>query len=630
MSNERTVLLPLLLCLGVAAWVAADRIGVERDNSSVALVADHQDVAALAAYTGLELTDCLARLHAAGLTSVAVEEPSLLDLRDSGELRVGPVASGAGCRLVASTRRGGVALAQLALCLPAAPRSAGAMVAGSWLETEADWRVLAELGGGLDPRACDDVTTTGLRLVARLRNAPGYGPAQLDRVLERAADYGATMVIFSGDQVLGYRELTSAVAAALSDRPMLWGRVEFASQKGETDLANKLLAGSPPVSYVRVHSITEAEMAKTAVPLAIERYRRAARERNIRALYVRLAMLPSVDLLESNLHYVRSIAAAVRGAGLTIGAPAPWRWSGPAPAARWVLAVCGVAPIAAWLLVVFTGPWRPRSWLFWWAVIGLGLLALLVVSPGQGAKLAALLGGIALPTAGGRWALLRQQTAAGQPPWRVGLVVLWGAAAWAVAGGLLTVGLLSQSRFLLHHDGFAGVKLSQLGPLFAVAAMVILGVGLPGVDGPTIRDRWGNFWREPLRYWHVVIAMAALLALVTLLVRSGNEGVGVTDTELRLRALLENLLGARPRTKEMLCHPAMFLAGLAAARGRKDLSGWLTIIGMVGVVSTFNTFCHTHTPLTQSLLRTFHALWIGSLLGLVAAPLVRRPEPADG
>jgi hypothetical protein len=120
--------------------------------------------------------------------------------------------------------------------------------------------------------------------------------------------------------------------------------------------------------------------------------------------------------------------------------------------------------------------------------------------------------------------------------------------------------------------------------------------------------------------WQVVAFVVAVAAVALLVARSGNDpGVGVSDTELRFRALLDRILGARPRTKEFLVgHPALFLSLALAAFPR--WRGWafpLLLIGTIGQTGMLNSFCHLHTPLKMTLLHTFHALWLGVLLGLV-------------
>jgi len=41
------------------------------------------------------------------------------------------------------------------------------------------------------------------------------------------------------------------------------------------------------------------------------------------------------------------------------------------------------------------------------------------------------------------------------------------------------------------------------------------------------------------------------------------------------------------------------------------------LVGAIGQVGMLNSFCHLHSPLKLTLLRTFHGLWIGGLLGML-------------
>ena len=58
---------------------------------------------------------------------------------------------------------------------------------------------------------------------------------------------------------------------------------------------------------------------------------------------------------------------------------------------------------------------------------------------------------------------------------------------------------------------------------------------------------------------------------------------------------------------------------------------WALFLGaalgaVIGQSDVYNTMCHIHTPLFYSLLRTFHALWMGLLLGGAAIVLIERFE----
>jgi hypothetical protein len=110
------------------------------------------------------------------------------------------------------------------------------------------------------------------------------------------------------------------------------------------------------------------------------------------------------------------------------------------------------------------------------------------------------------------------------------------------------------------------------------------------------------------------------VAGAVVLLRSGNEpGFGLSGAELRFRETLERALGARPRQKEFLVgHPLLLLSFFLLVRGRSRGMWAALAAATLGQASMVNTFCHIHTPLTMSLLRTFNGLWAGALVGLIA------------
>ncbi|NUQ01041.1 MAG: hypothetical protein HUU35_14425, partial [Armatimonadetes bacterium] len=142
MSNGRLPLVPIALAALIALTTALTRVKVEREYQDVALIADYGEVQSLAAVAGLEVSAALARLKQAGLTSVAIEEPLVQDLVNSGDLRTSRGL--ASTQLTATTARGAVALRTLARKLKLDPGVAVVPITAAW-------SLLANSGGGLDP-----------------------------------------------------------------------------------------------------------------------------------------------------------------------------------------------------------------------------------------------------------------------------------------------------------------------------------------------------------------------------------------------------------------------------------------------------------------------------------------------
>ena len=115
------------------------------------------------------------------------------------------------------------------------------------------------------------------------------------------------------------------------------GVIELSPQPGDRELAHSL--GN---RGIRVHSINPQELLGIDPQVAVERWRRAVRERNVRMLYVRPLptenpyvqpadnerISPEVMLFQKNVDYVWRIAEAVRLDGFYIGDACTFRpWS---------------------------------------------------------------------------------------------------------------------------------------------------------------------------------------------------------------------------------------------------------------------------------------------------------------
>jgi hypothetical protein len=480
----------------------------------------------------------------------------------------------------------------------------------------------------LEPDDLLAARAAGLRVVARLFNFPAVSPQAIEAAAAEAESAGAQLIVFREEEVLGYDGLLNGTAQAFRRHGLQYGFVEMAGQQGDNALAGLLTD-----RLVRVHSISDSDMLTMSPEVAAARYARAARERNIRACYVRLIVRASPDPAATNVRYVKGIADSLRAAGFRIGPPAPFTPSEGWPA-KWLhlAATLGLPAGLILLLRRFVPVPAAPAWLACAAIVaagpGLDHLAPRLVVP-----LGGLAAAIIFPTLGTVWAL---QMARGLGT-RVSAAKAIGAALLALAaasvmsavGAMLIVGLYAEVRYLSGVGQFSGVKLAYLVPLALIAAAVIM--ELPGRPEPIslwwtrLRLRMGQFFGRPVLIIEAIVVLVAFAGIAFALTRTGNQPVVAPSTsEIKLRGLLESLLIIRPRTKELLLgHPALMLAVALALRNRR---AWLPLIALlagVGQVSLVNTFCHFHTPLVVSLLRTGHGLWIGALIG-VAVILVWR------
>jgi hypothetical protein len=595
-----------LLALGLvvsslaAGVLALQRLRVEQANRAVEVVLDYPDVAQWASASGKPVAAWLR-----GFTmpfSVALTEGTLADWGM-------PIGAPTPTYLLSEAR---FQQAKRVLALKARvelqpPQDAPAVEvrseSGARFWVVGDPLAITQLGLGLDPVQVAQVRAGGKPIVARLINPQGITPLALRGSLLFAREQGASLLIFAGDQVLGYRPGLQATAHNIQANAMRFGAIEFAKQAGAGNLTQAI-----PQHTVRVHSIGLAESLLLSPGEIIDRLERAAQERNIRVLYLRAAGADTATLrnilqqLEQRLHCA---GYAIRESGARpFGALQPPAW-------QFALVGLGVGVLAGWVLTLFR---RAGGWAF--APLALGVaFALLCLHP-LGRKAVALAAALLFPTVG---VVAMAWLAQGAAPnlWQ-GARLMLVPFAWSLMGALHIVGLLAETPFLVKADQFAGVKAAHALPLLLV--LVFYTTYTVG--------RW-DFWREwlarPVLWGQALLALVVLGAVGLMLIRTGNEAPGaVPDWELRLRALLESIMQVRPRTKEFLIgHPALVVGVWMLLTGRTRFLPLAMFLATIGQASMVNTFCHLHSPLLVSLQRTGWGILLGVGLGLLALGVLR-------
>ncbi|MBM3457740.1 MAG: hypothetical protein FJX77_04315 [Armatimonadetes bacterium] len=630
----------LLIGLGLlsALVVLGQRFRVEAENRRVGLVLDYAQVRTLAVAAGLPLAGVLGQIRDAGATGVALSEETLRDLEQEGlvQFRLQPGRTPRAYRLRAADRRiGERLLRQFSLRLPGLTRQKPVGEHVVWTDPAGKPFYLAGRPDdylstvvGLDGEQVREVQAAGLSVVGRLSNYPGLTEAVLTAVLEDVRRQNIRVLIFNGEEVLGFRSLLRPAAAQVQAKELLYGSIEFGKQRGDESLTLALTE-----HLVRVHSISPAEMARMTPGEATERYVRAAEERNLRLHYVRLPVGAQREPLLESLGYLRRLGAELRAGGFVLGDPHPfrpvWTSSGAARGAAAGVAL-GVGAGAALLVAVLI----PLSSV---AQLGLGAGLAAAGAFAAAASIPLLTQGLALVAA-----VVFPTLALTLTPLPIGayenhpyvppvprdgrLVSVVGEFALrclvTLIGALLVAALLSELPYLVKARSFQGVKLATVAPLGLTALLYLTG---PHAAYPTVSEEWDDVLArvrrllgQPFVAWHLLAAGLGMVLLLLLVVRSGNDsGAAVSELELRFRAILDRVLYVRPRTKEFLVgHPALLLAlALVSTPGRRTAALWLLLAGAIGQVGMLNSFCHLHSPLTLTVIRTANGLWTGLLVG---------------
>ncbi|MGE5594062.1 MAG: DUF5693 family protein [Betaproteobacteria bacterium] len=640
----------LITAVLASMYIAVGRVAVERSNRQVELVMDYDAAVEMCRASGYPVDTFLRRAKAAGLTSVALNERTIGDLIEEGKVRaftgrqildydkLSPVTDPVLRQMIDQGRlfgsntylfpRDASTYDEIAPLL--AERLAGERVSvfnsrrlGPFIETAKSLKQVEEVNIGLDPAEVGEVNAAGLRVVARFKNYPGVTPEKITFFVDRLAQSdGVSLVVFEGQDVLGYPDYIREAADVLNSHGLTFGHVEFAVQQGDKAFAQLMGA-----AVVRVHSITAGEMNKIDVQTAVDRFVRAARERNIRVMYVRPFPAKSGEeaaAVSENLDYVEAIARGMTESGFRLGEARPFEWYSPSKA---LLVVVAAGILAGGFMLLDMIAFVPPI-----AELGMFVLGLLayagLISTGFATffrQLAALGSAIVFPALAVGLILARARRGRGAR-WGDGTglrdaCLLWlEASGVSIVGGLMLAATLSSTSFMLHLDQFIGVKVAHILPLVLVVALYWRYQVVQRRAAGGFVAAAAEILSEPVRVWHVV-ALGVIGAVgIVYIMRTGNVylGLPIPSFDAGIRVFLEKVLVYRPRTKEFLIgHPALILGALALLRGDKRLALPLALVGCIGQISMVNTFSHLHTPLLATVLRTVYGLVIGAIVAIV-------------
>jgi uncharacterized protein DUF5693 len=656
----------LVLCVGVGVLaslvILRQRVMVERTYRTVEITIDGDDWATLARRNGMDREDLYADLYRRGVRSVTLYGASLRRLADSGQVTymtgadaLNAARSGAlGGALADLVRAGRVNLNDTYVvgALPALRvvqagfaiqmgTSHTALLQGSGpvLEIGGRGRDIEDDSLGVLPEEVNAARAHHLAAEVRVRNFRTVAPGGLDAFFESLRQTGPALTfIFDRDQVLGYDRLIPDVATLMKQNGFAFGLIESFSakrrQKGEEALARLV---EPRV--IRVFSLTPEELQGLSPDQARDKFVLAARERNVRILYVRpfLSTSAGVDDIGANLDYVGSIAGDLTRAGYRMGKAVPLPPIGRRTPWVALVAFAALGALAAGAIAVgevaqaFSAPVPSRVLS---GGVGVGLVLTVAVLATNHAtlwrQLLALVAALAFPTLSMMYLVpgaRRREGPDRAPQAESGLSVLsrsvgglWAVSAVSALGGLLVAALLTEWHFMMAIREFLGVKLAHVLPVVLIGLLVAAAAAPPGTLWPRLRA----WLRQPLLLEYGIATIVVGVVVVFALGRTGNIGLPLLSSlELRSRVLLQHLLVARPRTKEFLVgHPLMVLTFALAALGARRWVLPAAMIGAVGQVGLVNSFSHIHTPLVYVLFRTVYALVIGSAIGAVLVGLL--------
>ncbi len=278
-------------------WTAY-RWHFENHYRSVQIVADYEDTRSMADGFGISQEKLLSDLHARGVNSILLYDQTLGTLRDNGRLVIQSreaserLYPGANWNAVPSQYRFFVTSDDVALLSRIFPRLQDQLVVaprklsfpgGQGILISNSKQIVNDAQLGFDPRQLALARRLHLLVVARISNPVNLTPARVNSLLDDVKQAGARVVFTGEDQVLGFQSLLAPVAREMRRRGLLFALVEFNKTRGAGDMAM-----ASEGKMVRVHTVLPEEALGNQPELMVDRYVRAAKERNMRVLFIRL------------------------------------------------------------------------------------------------------------------------------------------------------------------------------------------------------------------------------------------------------------------------------------------------------------------------------------------------------
>ena len=662
---------PILLAAILVGFIASLLIGMERhaveeDSRTVELAIDYEGLLELAAREGLPAEEVLAEAKAAGITSLAVYETTFKKFNENGKANAvkgadilaayhtGTLTDPRWRTLVEDGKIVGteiyvvshdpVTYAELKEDLlrrfGAARITVLTVGTDEVIAVKDLYEVFLKRNIGLPSDEMRAVNAAGFDVIARPSNYYDCTPDDVHAVFARMDGIAVSAIVFSGPVTLGVPKALQTTIDEMRARRLSLGLIEgvtqlqFYKQQGMDEIAK----GVGYDHVARLYSIPLDELKKLKIDAAVERWETTDEERNIRINLLRIyeEPAPSMTLLETNMKYFADTRAALEAKGFKIGRAGMFASYEPSRVLR-ALVIMGVAAAGVLYLslVIPALNRRRKTVLLCFAVAALISMMPILIGAGSKVRLVAALVSANLFPALAIVALLdllrTRRFPKDTPLWRIlvaGLVLLGITSALSMIGASYLSGALADTRYLLEFDIFRGIKLTFVLPMILVAAAFLQRFDIfdgqfdasAGVLGQ-LREIMGT----PVRVGSLLGGLVLLGALVVLVLRSGHtSGMPVPGIELKMRAALEQLFYARPRTKEFLIgHPAFLLALYGAARQWKTwIIFGLVLAATIGQGSMVETFAHMRTPVEMSLVRGIGGVFLGGAIGAVLVALV--------
>jgi len=668
---NRTLIIVICVGLFAALIIAGQRYFVESENNQVDLAVDYKSIVDLAEREGLELDDVLKLTKEAGITSLAIYDSKLEDLS-----RAGKVFALAGSDILGNYQTGTLTnelwrqTIEFGLIEPNRVYIIGGDLDSYYdtkealiqrlgeervkifavggievLEVKAQFGELMKMQLGLPRDEMNRARAAGFNILARPMNFRKCTAENVQFVFDRIKNYPISAIVFDGPEVLGASNFLDLTANLMRERKITFGVIEhFTQLKFYPQLGMEYLADKVGKNNIaRLYAIPKDEQPKLEMATAINRWSTTDRERNIRINLLRIYEKPEPDttLLETNLKYFRAVHDVLEKDGFTFGKAGTFDNYYPNVILRALVIIGVVAAGVLYLSLISRRINRNRKFqLILFAVVA--VLAAIPILMGAGGKvriIAALLSANLFPALAIIWQLdllrviqykvriqnrtarLKENLSTFQIVW-VSAFALLITGMMSLTGAAYLSGALSDVSYFLEFEIFRGIKITFVLPLILVAIAFLQRFNVVDELRKNVpaTQQIKELLDKSISVKAFLAIMIVLGAFVVLIARSGHtSGMPVSGAEIKIRAMLEQMFYARPRSKEIFFgHPAFMLAFAAFLKKfPKMICFALVMAGTIGQSSMVETFAHMRTPIFMSFMRGLDGLIPGAIIGAV-------------
>ena len=662
-------ILVIAIAVGLIASlaIAGQRHAVEISNSQVDMAMDFESLSNLAEREGYELEDILKQFKDAGITSLAIYDTTFEKLN-----RQGKVIALSGSEII-SNYLSGVNLNSLwkeaveqnlidankvyiigrnlesytevkaDLIRRVGEDRVRAFAIGEIevLEVKAQYNPFVKMQLGLPSDEMKIAQDAGFKILARPYNFTKCTPEDVKAVFERLENFPVSEIVFDGPEILGAPNHIDVTVEEMKKRNLTLGLIEhftqlqFYPQTGMNQIARDL--GYDKVA--RLYAIPKDEQPKLLVDAAVQRWATTDHERNIRINLFRIYDKPAPDmtLLETNLKYISDTKEKLQAENYTFGAAGTFENYYPNKLFR-MLVVIGVAAavILYWSLISRSFNANQRLQISSFFVLAI-IFAVPILAGGGGKvrTVCALLSANIFPALAIIWQLDRLQfirvkakaDSASETGELSTLQIIWLSVAallltslTSMVGAAYLSGSISDVQYFLEFEIFRGIKLTFVLPLVLVAVAFLqrFNVVDEAKKNFSALGQFKDILNMNITVKSLLAALIVLAGFAILILRSGHTaGMPVAGAEIKIRAMLEQLFYARPRSKEIFFgHPAFVLTMAAFLKKfPKSICFVLTIAATVGQSSMVETFAHMRTPIFMSFMRGVDGVIPGAIIG---------------